>query len=331
MATIQDPKALGTANLAQQEYLSIPISVFQLDHLAHVDLYCKFEGIASPVLYRSAAIPITLRDIEELRDKGHRALYVLSSDYAQLDRSLNESLHDILADSSIAPAERFAILQTAAAMEMDLAFHMIKCDRYVTLSQRIADQITHLLDGENLIPQQLFSVVRHDYYTYTHMINVAGFATLFADLLGIGDPQTRDQITKGALLHDIGKRFIPAKILCKAEALTEDEWQLIKAHPQRGYEDLCHRSDLTTEQLLMVYSHHERCDGEGYPVGLVREEIHPWARLLAIVDVFDAITSARPYRKPMTVSQGLSYLESQSGSHFDPEMVQCWTSAMRQN
>ena len=222
-------------------------------------------------------------------------------------------------------------MQTAAAMEIDVAFHMIKCDRFVTMSQRIAKQITTLLDGEQLVPQQLFAVVQHDYYTYTHVINVAGFATLLADLLGFSDPLIKEQITIGALLHDIGKRFIPSNVLCKGSKLTDNEWLLIKSHPQRGYEDVCHRSDMTEEQLLMIYEHHERFDGKGYPVGLVGEEIHPWARLLAVVDVFDAVTSARPYRKPMSLSQSLQFLEANSGTHFDPEMVQCWISAMKQS
>ncbi len=329
MVANRQSMTLSPARSTQQEFVSIPLSVFRLDRNAQVDLYCKIEGIHNPVLYRSAAIPVTAEDIEELRQKGHRALYVLSREYEQLDRTLNESLHDVLADEAMPPAERFAILQTAAAMEMDMAFHMIKCDRFVSMSQRIATQITKLLDGENLVPQQLFSVVQHDYYTYTHVVNVAGFATLLADLLGFSDPQVREKITVGALLHDIGKRFIPSKVLCKSNTLSDEDWQLIKSHPQRGYEDLCQRTDLTEEQLLMVYSHHERYDGKGYPVGLVGNEIHPWARLLAIVDVFDAITSARPYRNPMTLPQSLKYLESNSGSHFDPEMVQCWVSAMR--
>jgi HD-GYP domain-containing protein (c-di-GMP phosphodiesterase class II) len=79
----------------------------------------------------------------------------------------------------------------------------------------------------------------------------------------------------------------------------------------------------------MVYSHHERIDGTGYPVGMVGDEIHPWARLLAVVDVFDAVTSARPYRTPMTVTQALEFLHRNAGTHFDPEMVACWTSMMK--
>lgn len=80
---------------------------------------------------------------------------------------------------------------------------------------------------------------------------------------------------------------------------------------------------------MMVYSHHERMDGKGYPVGMVGAEIHPWAKLLAVVDVFDAITSARPYRMPMILPEALAFLERNAGTHFDREMVTCWNALMQ--
>jgi HD-GYP domain-containing protein (c-di-GMP phosphodiesterase class II) len=81
---------------------------------------------------------------------------------------------------------------------------------------------------------------------------------------------------------------------------------------------------------MIVYSHHERMDGTGYPVGMMGDDIHPWARLLAVCDVFDALTSARPYRAPMRVADALAFINRNAGSHFDPEMVKCWTIAMQQ-
>ena len=81
-------------------------------------------------------------------------------------------------------------------------------------------------------------------------------------------------------------------------------------------------------ELMLVYQNHVRFDGTGYPVGLRGEEIHPWARMLAIVDVFDAMTGARPYRRPASAREALEYIGRGAGSHFDPEMVQCWNSVM---
>lgn len=310
--------------------MCVPLAVFQVLRTRDVDLYCLPEGAATPILYRSSQIAISDEDIATLRQRGHRALYVATAEYDVLDQQLKAALDGILADESLAVESRMAVLQTAAAIEVDVAFHMIKCDRAVDVAHRVAGQIARLLDGNSLAPRKLFHLVQHDFYTFIHVTNVASFATLLADQLGVSTPENREKITVGALLHDIGKRFIPANVLCKRGKPTDDEWHLIQAHPQRGYEDLSDRTDLELGQLMMVYSHHERLDGGGYPVGLVDKEIHPWAKLLAVVDVFDALTSARPYRSPMKVAEALEFLERHAGEQFDREMVRCWASAMRQ-
>jgi len=81
----------------------------------------------------------------------------------------------------------------------------------------------------------------------------------------------------------------------------------------------------------MVYQHHERIDGRGYPVGITGEEIHPWAKILAVVDVFDAMTGSRPYRRPATAHDALEYIRKSSGTQFDPEVVECWHAALTTN
>jgi HD-GYP domain-containing protein (c-di-GMP phosphodiesterase class II) len=324
------PSGSAAAAPSRREFMCVPLAVFQVLRTQDVDLYCLPDGATTPTLYRSSKIAITDEDIASLKDRGHRALYVATAEYDALDRNLKAALDDILDDESLGVEARMAVLQTAVAVEVDVAFHMIKCDRAVDVAHRVAGQIAKLLDGDSLVPRKLFHMVQHDFYTFTHVTNVASFATLLADQLGMSTPDNREKITVGALLHDIGKRFIPTSVLCKRGKPTEDEWNLIKAHPQRGYEDLCDRTDLDVGQLMMVYSHHERLDGGGYPVGLVEEDIHPWAKMLAVVDVFDALTSARPYRLPMKIADALEYLERHAGEQFDREMVRCWASAMRQ-
>jgi HD-GYP domain-containing protein (c-di-GMP phosphodiesterase class II) len=313
------------------QFTCIPLSVFRIQRTAAVNLYCQLEADADPVLYRSPSIAITDRDIDDLKRRGHRALYVASADFNAFGNSLSESLQSALDDGAIPTEEKFSFLQSATAMEVNAAFNAIKCDRYIELAHGLSKQISRLLDQNTVVPRKLFAMVRHDFYTFTHVTNVAGFAALLAEKLGYSEPLEREQIIAGGLLHDIGKRFIPSTLLTKKGALTETEWNVIREHPQRGYEDLCDRRDLTEGQLMMVYSHHERVDGRGYPVGLVGDEIHPWARLLAVVDVFDAITSYRPYRTPMKLSESLEYLERHAGSHFESEIVKCWVSTMQEN
>ena len=102
----------------------------------------------------------------------------------------------------------------------------------------------------------------------------------------------------------------------------------MQEHPAVGFKELCRREDLTWGQLMMVYSHHERCDGRGYPVGLVRSEIHEYARLCAIADVYEAICRDRPYRRASRRRDALEYLDRQAGRGFDEEMMRCWMSVV---
>jgi HD-GYP domain-containing protein (c-di-GMP phosphodiesterase class II) len=178
---------------------------------------------------------------------------------------------------------------------------------------------------------ELFRLARHDFNTFTHVTNVASYAVILAERLGWDQGDTLNQIATAAMLHDIGKRFIPSSILTKPARLTPQERAIIETHPQRGYEELCERSELNFDQLMLVYQHHERVAGKGYPVGLGGDEIHPWARMLAVVDVFDAMTAIRPYRRPATAREAMDYICQSAGTHFDPEIVECWNTAMKKN
>ena len=128
-------------------------------------------------------------------------------------------------------------------------------------------------------------------------------------------------IRNGALLHDIGKMGIPESILTKPGPLTEEEWAVMRKHPQYAY-DLLSPVVYLHDALDIPLYHHEKWDGSGYPHGLKGEEIPLSARIFAIVDVYDALTSNRPYRSAWAKDKALAYIESLAGSHFDPQVVQ---------
>ena len=127
-------------------------------------------------------------------------------------------------------------------------------------------------------------------------------------------------LRRGALLHDIGKLGVPDNILLKADKLTDEEWQIMKQHPQFAYDMLCSVAYLH-RALDIPYCHHEKWDGTGYPRGLKAEQIPLAARIFATVDVWDALTSDRPYRKAWSKPDTLKYIREQSGKHFDPQVV----------
>jgi HD-GYP domain-containing protein (c-di-GMP phosphodiesterase class II) len=324
-------KLMRSASEEYRDYIKIPLTAIRLNLVGNVDLYCLRKDYNTPVLYRSGDYPISERDLDELERRGHDSLYVSPCSFADVQKQLFESLEVLVDDERISPTDRFNLLQAAVSLEIDLSFRLIKIKRFMGLADRVAKNIARLMAGSPILPRRLFHVVQHDFYTFTHVTNVAGFAVMLAGRLGISRGSDLKRIAEGALLHDIGKRFIPTNVLCKACRLSEAEWHLMEAHPLRGFVDLRTSGHSDFDQQLMVYQHHERIDGRGYPVRLTGAEIHPWSKLLAVVDVFDALTSKRPYREPMPLADALAYLERGAGTHFDEEMVRCWTSAIREN
>lgn len=130
-------------------------------------------------------------------------------------------------------------------------------------------------------------------------------------------------VRRGALLHDIGKMGVPDNILHKPGALTDVEWEIMRQHPGHAYEMLT-SIDYLKPALDIPYFHHEKWDGTGYPHGLKGEQISLAARIFAVVDVWDALTSVRPYRPAWSNEQALTYIKEQSGKHFDPEVVKAF-------
>jgi len=128
-------------------------------------------------------------------------------------------------------------------------------------------------------------------------------------------------IRRGTLLHDIGKMGIPDSILFKPGALNEDEWQIMRSHPVMAYRLLMEIPFLQSA-IDIPYCHHERWDGSGYPQGLLGENIPLSARIFAVVDVWDALMSDRPYRPAWTRERTLAYIREQSGRQFDPKVVE---------
>ena len=112
-------------------------------------------------------------------------------------------------------------------------------------------------------------------------------------------------------------------------AFTEKVVAYESRYPTTGFAKLCSREDLSYAQLMMVYQHHERLDGTGYPVGVTGEEIHDWARLCSVADVFEALTSNRPYRAGMSISKAFSIMDPGADTTFDKEMLECWKAIIK--
>lgn len=178
----------------------------------------------------------------------------------------------------------------------------------------------------NVLPKRvrelIMTVEEKDSYTAGHNFRVTLYALKIAEEMGL-DPEERRAIVMGTIVHDVGKIDIPDKILNKNGPLTPKERRIVEQHPLKGYE-LCKKLGFMQEELWIIRSHHERMDGQGYPDRLRGEEIPLLARIVAVVDVYDALTSARAYREAWSHEETIEYITRNKNRHFDPEVVEAW-------
>jgi len=158
-----------------------------------------------------------------------------------------------------------------------------------------------------------------DKETERHTLRVTEMTVQLARTMGVGEEEIMS-MRWGALLHDIGKMGIPDHILNKPGPLTDEEWKIMRKHPIYSYE-MISPIEYLRPALDIPYCHHEKWDGSGYPRGLKGEQIPLAGRIFAIIDVWDALRSDRPYRKAWPEEKVIEYLKEQSGTHFDPKVV----------
>lgn len=309
-------------------FVPVRVCTLRASQANAVDLFMQYEPATQPRLYCRAGSRPDEQQFGELEAAGVEHLYVRSGDFPNFSNDLLESLDSLLQQATIPPAEKFAALQQAVAVAVEQALRLVDCSKFRALAEKVGNDVVSLLASADVLPRELFRLARHDFNTFTHVTNVASYSVILAQNVGINDHEELQKIASAAMLHDLGKRFIPAGILSKSAPLNFEERVIIESHPLLGYADLCGHSDLEFGQLMMVYQHHERVDGTGYPVRIPQSEIHPWARMLAIVDVFDTMTAKRPNRLPDPPENVLEYQRQQAGTHFDGEFVECWISAM---
>ena len=167
-----------------------------------------------------------------------------------------------------------------------------------------------------------------DHVTDEHTHRVADLTIALASRMGISESELKN-IRRGALMHDIGKMALPDHILQKPDMLSETEMEIMHSHPEKAYQ-LLSQIDYLAQAMDIPYCHHEKWDGSGYPRKLKGEEIPLAARIFAVVDVYDALTTDRPYRKAWSKEEALGYIQEQSGKHFDPQAVKAVVAILRE-
>ncbi len=244
--------------------------------------------------------------LERLSELGINSIYIRD------DLGDKETIHDIVRSE----------LRTDSHIAIDRIMNNI-CyfdeNEAEGIKNIIANLVDNLLETDDILAN-LCEIRAIDDYTYGHSVNVSILSIITAISLGYNKDKLID-LGIGALLHDIGKSKVCPDILNKPSRLNQSEYEQIKKHTIYGYEILYKLKNISPDAKIIALSHHERYDGNGYPHNLKGDQIHEFARIVSIADVYDALTNNRVYKRKIGADEALDYITSVSGSQFDDKMV----------
>ena len=255
---------------------------------------------------------VQLREIEYL--------YISEDECENFKKYAQGHLQTIASSSEIAFAEKASIVYGKASEVMDELFTNPEALENIEKSQDIVDGFVNLVLQDESTIASIMQIAAHDYYTHTHSINVSVYTLSLAKFIGLKDKDLED-IGMSSMLHDLGKSKVDWEIINKNGKLTEDEFIQMKKHPASGY-DIALKMGITDKRILSgIRSHHEKLDGTGYPDGLKDKEISLFARIIAVCDVFDALTTKRSYKDAMSSFTAIKIMKDQMSGHLDSRLI----------
>ncbi|MCM0649828.1 HD-GYP domain-containing protein [Clostridium swellfunianum] len=199
--------------------------------------------------------------------------------------------------------------------------------KYFQSIGNIADTILDELLSQKNVLINIVDIKSMDSYTYQHSVNVA----ILSLILGLQLQLSKFELYSlclGALVHDIGKVFIPAEVIKKVDKLSYKEYLVVMEHSQKGYEYLKGSQDITAPARIIALQHHERSDGTGYPEGRKSIDINKLAKIVGLADVYDALTSDRPHRRALSPNEAFEYIMASGGTLFDYDIVLAFSKAV---
>ena len=257
------------------------------------------------LLVRKGVI-LTHQYIWRMRELGVGSVYIASPG------ELPVYAPDVLADQT-----RMKAIQTVrGAFDNFRTTRKICSDEFQAVAANIIDELMRHPDAV----LHLTDIRTYDDYTFGHCVNVCVLAVLTGIALGYSRDRLRE-LALGCLLHDLGKMAVPAEILNKPGKFTEEEMEIVKTHTIAGFEVLRNNPGIPLLSAHIAFQHQERLNGTGYPRGLKGNEIHEYARVAAVADVYDALTSDRPYRKRMMPHEAYEIMIASIGDYFEESII----------
>lgn len=321
------PSEIFTAPGEDQDQGYMPLSLERLpaDSAIPFDIYLKVRLKDSlkpriiPCSSRGEVFPAEWR--RKLRQLRISSIYFAAADIDKVMRYLDRRMEETLESPHRSNLEKAIVTHDALQVWTRNFFTSApaKMTEQLKRSMKCIDSLLDLVRREESNLKFIFDIRRHDTDIYTHCLNVCTLGMAFVSFLH-WSPEKAKGFGLGALLHDIGLTGVPSEVLKKKDPLTRHERERIERHPSQGFKLLKNSFMIWPDSLMMVLQHHENGDGSGYPQGLPLTSIHPWARILRILDTYEAMTADRPFRLAHSPRQTLETMcnEGQKGKKYDP-------------
>lgn len=299
-------------------FISVHPQIFRIDSIRSFDIYIKnFDGRIS--LFHSAGEIYSAEHHGKIFKLSVPALYIRTIDKGRYTRYLEENFTFIMNDPLINTQDKAEIAHEVLTLISMTLFSSPGTETILGYKKAIEEITDFVLRDEDAV-KYLIQLTSSNYHEYNHAVNVGIFGLGLAKevLVGKGD-HNMSEIAAGFFLHDLGKYTIPKHISRRNGPLSADEWVIMRKHPEQGYRMLQKFNILSEEISLIVLQHHERNSGNGYPLGLKNEKIHQYSKICTIADVFDALTSQRPYRNSRSSFNALAVMQNEMKNEFDSD------------
>lgn len=303
-------------------FFRIRLSTVRPEKITTFDIYILINQ--KHILYLRAGDKLGDGKIELLhqRDNGN-SFFVKNADRDIYRLWVREELNSSL----ISPNDKAKILRESSIALMEDLFENPDVNKALDDSRPI---IKDFIDFMEVAPEAMgfmLSLSGHDFYTYNHSLDVSIYS------LGLGkalsyNAKDLEELGVGSLFHDIGKRNVSLDILCKKGGLDEAEWAQMKMHPQFGLTILNQHPNMSDAIKAACFEHHESWAGNGYPQQIAGNEIHPFARIVAITDTYDAMTTQRSYNVPLQPFDAVTMMRDKLAGRYDPEILKAMYSVL---
>lgn len=307
--------------MTEPAFVPVPVATLRRGGLPATDLYVLRENDKSPALFRSCSY--AMRDTEwgELEKQGVGALWIREDDAKILDQNYEKNLSDLVHNGSLPIARKCEMVYNISYQWMQKVFETSNPEYVLQTSEQLVPHILDVIFSYHSAAHNFIIKASTDYELYSHSINVFLYGVALARrTLNLTQEEALTLYGPGFLLHDIGKLGIPKVYWDKEDSQIGDDWEEIRKHTTLGLQLIEDQMEISPESESIILYHHERLDGSGYPNGLAGEQIPIEARICAIADIFDTLSTHRSDQPRKTSFEALMNMKRDVPSKFDPDL-----------